>query len=133
MQKLLEILPLNLAGFRRGASPRMPGACVTLMGLRLPEDLKPTVDNQQQAQVSKHTPMHHSYPILVATSCLHHSLSLLRRFVLKFDCLALTHVEILTMEPATCYNMLIVLCCVCRLWAQHWDTLPRFPALWLIT
>ena len=51
MQKLLEILPLNLAGFRRGASPRMPGACVTLMGLRLPEDLKPTVDNQQQAQV----------------------------------------------------------------------------------
>lgn len=55
MQKVLEILPLNLAGFRRGASPRMPGACVTLMGLRLPENLKPTVDNQQQAQVCKHT------------------------------------------------------------------------------
>lgn len=52
MQKVLEILPLNLAGFRRGASPRMPGACVTMMGLRLPEDLKPTVDSQQQAQVS---------------------------------------------------------------------------------
>ncbi|KAL3142731.1 hypothetical protein ABBQ38_003031 [Trebouxia sp. C0009 RCD-2024] len=50
MQKVLEILPLNLAGFRRGASPRTPGACVTLMGLRLPENLKPTVDNQQQAQ-----------------------------------------------------------------------------------
>ncbi|KAL0026651.1 hypothetical protein WJX79_001264 [Trebouxia sp. C0005] len=50
MSKLLQILPLNLAGFRRGASPRTPGACVTLMGLRLPEDLKPTVDGQQQAQ-----------------------------------------------------------------------------------
>ena len=53
MSKLLEILPLNLAGFRRGASPRTPGACVTLMGLRLPEDLKPTVDSQQQAQVEQ--------------------------------------------------------------------------------
>ena len=55
MSKLLQILPLNLAGFRRGASPRTPGACVTLMGLRLPEDLKPTVDGQQQAQVGMHT------------------------------------------------------------------------------
>ena len=60
MQKVLEILPLNLAGFRRGASPRMPGACVTMMGLRLPEDLKPTVDSQQQAQVSS----------IAAVSCL---------------------------------------------------------------
>ena len=59
MAKLLEMLPLNLAGFRRGASPRTPGACVTVMGLRLPEDLKPTVDNQQQAQVtySAHAPI----------------------------------------------------------------------------
>ena len=52
ISKLLSIMPLSLAGFRRGASPRTPGACVTVMGLRLPGDLKPTVDNQQQAQVS---------------------------------------------------------------------------------
>lgn len=51
----------------------MPGACVTLMGLRLPEDLKPTVNNQQQAQVyhaHSHAPhlspdLHHSLPVLL--------------------------------------------------------------------
>lgn len=76
---------MNLAGFRRGASPRMPGACVTLMGLRLPEDLKPTVNNQQQAQVFH---AHSHAPHLSPACCpdLHHSLRLLQT---RHPCLSL--------------------------------------------
>ena len=116
MQKVHEILPLNLAGFRRGASPRMPGACVTLMGLRLPEDLKPTVDNQQQAQVIQaHTHASQLPPIWcpppqpVATQIT----------CVKFDYRAATCIEPLTMEPATCCEIFMRLYCICRLWAQH--------------